>query len=202
MKEMQTTQAPQKAEVVKEEKPKGSGKSILWVLVVIGLLAITLIAGLVIGYAVGYNSSKSADEISLSKDTLEYIEYDFGDSSVPPKYHRSYKIRIMEDTISITVDSYGDILNEKSFPLAENDLNEIINAVKNIDFNKKYSENEGCTGGVTKALTLKTKTSEFKVDVYVCGGLSKNDMLELDAAAAVITSKIPDFEKELMRDME
>lgn len=195
MDEMQT---PQKQKEVEEASPKR--KSYLLVLIAFVVMAITLIIGLLIGYAVGLSASKSEDEISLSKDNFEYIEYDYDEPSLPPKYRQSFSIRIEKDTISIKPKYSDDVPDWKSFTLTENDINEILNAVKNIDFNKKYSEDIGCTGGVTKALTLKTKTSEFKVDIYVCSITSANETLELDAAISVITSKVPDSEKGLMRD--
>lgn len=135
------------------------------------------------------------------KTNFEYIEYEYGDSSVPPEYHRSFKIRIDKDKLSIKVDSYGDILNEKEFPLSEKDFKEILAAVKKINFKKKYPELVGCTGGVSKSFTFKTSASELHTSIYFCGGKpSEKATLEVDTAAKIIVSKIPDFEKQLMRD--
>ena len=54
--------------------------------------------------------TESCSNKKLSKNKITKIVYSYGDSSVPPKYHRSYTITATKDGIRIVVDSYGNIL--------------------------------------------------------------------------------------------
>ncbi len=58
-------------------------------------------------------------------EKCKYIEYSYGDSSVPPEYHRSFVVHITKEKITIKVDSYGDIINDKSFKLSDKDFKDI-----------------------------------------------------------------------------
>lgn len=132
-------------------------------------------------------------KIKFSKKDIEYIEYEYGDSSVPPEYHRSYKIRVGGLSLGIVVDSYGDIINIQSFRLTEGDI-------KEINFTKKYSSLTGCTGGVSKTITIKTQTDAFKTTIYYCGGKpSEKQTYEVDEFAKMLISKILKFPEVLKR---
>jgi hypothetical protein len=140
------------------------------------------------------------NKIKFSKKDIEFIEYEYGDSSVPPEYHRSYKIRVEGLIIDIVVDSYGDIINKKSFKLTEEDIKEIIKSLNKINFTKKYPSLTGCTGGISKTITIKTKTDELKTNIYYCGGEpSEKITSKVDEFAKMLISKIPKFSEVLKR---
>lgn len=131
---------------------------------------------------------------------LEYIEYNYTDSSVPPEFHRSYKIKITKDKISIVVDSYGDIITKRAFKLTKVNFNKIQTAVEKIDFDFKFPSLRGCTGGVGREFIVKNETETKKISVYYCGGLpTEKSTLAIDKAATVILSTIPNFDKLLKR---
>ena len=139
-------------------------------------------------------------KIKFSKKDIEFIEYEYGDSSVPPEYHRSYKIRVEGLSLGIVVDSYGDIINKKSFKLTEGDIKEIFQSLNKINFTKKYPSLTGCTGGVSKTVTIKTQTDAFKTNIYYCGGKpSEKQTFEVDEFAKMLISKIPNFSEVLKR---
>jgi len=52
----------------------------------------------------------------MKPETTKII-YSYGDSSVPPQYHRSYTITVTNEKLHIVVDSYGDILHEKEYDM-------------------------------------------------------------------------------------
>lgn len=74
MDEMQTGQK------VEEAKPKG-----MFLVIIVA----SLVVGLLIGYAVGLSVNKVSDQISLTKNDLEYIEYDYDQPSFPQKVVRA-----------------------------------------------------------------------------------------------------------------
>ena len=56
--------------------------------------------------------STSTDVLVTSEvmNETNKVEYRYGDSSLPPDYHRSYTITITEDKKTISIDSYGKVL--------------------------------------------------------------------------------------------
>lgn len=106
----------------------------------------------------------------LSK--TQSIVYRFGDASVPPQFHRSYSITITEDTLSVVVDSYGDVLHQKSFPFTVDDFTKVKQMIKKHKIgNVNLGEDDGCTGGTTESLALYGINGIlFSGTVYHCGG--------------------------------
>ena len=47
------------------------------------------------------------------------VTYEFHDSSVPPPYHRSYVLTFDRAGARIVVDSYGDVLADRTAPMTE-----------------------------------------------------------------------------------
>lgn len=134
-----------------------------------------------------------------SFDNASKIVYRFGDSSVPPKYHRSYSVCLTEQKISVKVDSYGDILADTSYLISESQFKEALKIANECEFsNKKKSEDrEGCTGGTTVTLEI---SQDSKVLInghnYNCGGQSFGDLNgDTGKLANYLRSLIPDFNK-------
>jgi len=124
--------------------------------------------------------------------STQKILYQFGDASVPFKFHRSYSITITMDTLKIVVDSYGEILHEKSFPFTLDDFNKIKLAIKKSKIgNVDHGEDDGCTGGTTESLTLYGRNEElFSGTVYHCGG---NDYGDLSGDINLLADEIKNF---------
>lgn len=113
-------------------------------------------------------------------DTLTLFHYHFQDASVPPPFHRSYTIRADTNQVQIWVYSYGDTLATGTYPLPENALQRVGQALlKNgISQHKKKKTLEGCTGGVgheIKYLSQRDSTA-FSASRYVCGGDYEGDL--------------------------
>ncbi|MCL5991748.1 MAG: hypothetical protein M1419_06560, partial [Bacteroidetes bacterium] len=78
---------------------------------------IKLVLFIILSFFIFNVTSFSKKPTNKSKEKITKIIYYFYDSSVPPKYHRSYTITITENKLMIVVDSYGDIINEKEFEI-------------------------------------------------------------------------------------
>lgn len=136
------------------------------------------------------------DVLVIDATEVNTIVYQFTDSSVPPKYHRSYNIEVTTNSIHFKVDSYGDLLAEESIELAPNvfnDLIQIINAAQLVS--TKTKAEQGCTGGKTERLMI---TSSDKL-VYVgdfdhCGGLEIPEKAgDVEKVVQTIKGLIPNF---------
>ena len=104
---------------------------------------------------------------------MSSFSYKYKDSSVPPPFHRSYSIILINDTIQLSIDSYGDILAEKEYPLPENAFDTIKQLIQEYDISLRKVEvkNDGCTGGTSESISfLGHKEDEnFSGRIYYCG---------------------------------
>ncbi|EKV03083.1 hypothetical protein Lepto7375DRAFT_5358 [Leptolyngbya sp. PCC 7375] len=50
--------------------------------------------------------------------TVTKIVYRFRDASVPPRYHKSYRISVTSSEANIVVNSYGRQLNERTIQIS------------------------------------------------------------------------------------
>jgi hypothetical protein len=108
----------------------------------------------------------------IDRDGITRIVYQYGDSSVPPQYHRSSRIDVSPMGARITVDSYGSVLADKSYRIMRSDFDGLLdslssNAIRNVP----SRDNEGCTGGTSETIsTFNQQTLTFSGQVYHCGG--------------------------------
>lgn len=144
-------------------------------------------------------TTESCSVKKLSKNKITKIVFSYGDSSVPPKYHRSYTITATKDEIRIVVDSYGNILADTTYQMDKQKFDELTdNLCKNKLKNKKKTEDtEGCTGGTSR--NIKVYSGENLVlngYAYFCGGEIFGDLDgDINSFAAEIKSFIPDIDK-------
>lgn len=115
---------------------------------------------------------------NVSFDNVDKIVYRFGDSSVPPRFHRSYTIVVTKNKAKIEVDSYGDIVNNCEIEITENQFIEIIEKIKSAEIsNCSKVKNPGCSGGTSESLKLDIGDKNiFQGRVYHCGGNDSGDM--------------------------
>jgi hypothetical protein len=111
---------------------------------------------------------------------LSQLTYEFGDSSMPPPYHRSYTIVVNKDSVELTVDSYGDILAQKKYKMPEDGMKNLEDALakNNIGLQEKKEDENGCTGGTTKSLSFSCENDSlpFSAFNYYCGGDAYGDL--------------------------
>lgn len=139
-----------------------------------------------------------------STEEITRIVYRYGDSSVPPTYHRSYQIDIDRSSAKVVVESYGTILTDTVFLIREEDFKSLCKIFATYQFRQiPERKSRGCTGGHSEYLTV-YRGSEVLLDgyVYYCSG-EKYGTLEGDLESFGIEVKklIPDFQRLLKRDM-
>lgn len=156
---------------------------------------------LLILLTIGFNRCKSMLSKKQMEEKLKQLEkftYAFGDASVPPPFHRSYTIVADKDSVVLTVDSYGDTLIQRNYPMPENGFKLIGEALlKNkISLRSKKKEGDGCTGGITKAIAYSCKNDKapFHASTYICGGIHYGNLLgDLDTFLLDIRPLTPDL---------
>ena len=135
------------------------------------------------------NEYQDVTNDQLCWETLYKIEYSYGDASIPPPDHRSYRIELSRDSLlRFAVDSYGEVLKDTSAPVA---WNEFFLACEEMDFyllqlGKSSLHRADCTGGTHHSLVLTYEafdgvSEEVELHHYRCGNeTSGNLSLEID----------------------
>ena len=123
--------------------------------------------------------------------------YEFHDSSVPPQYHRSYKISVEDSLVRFLVDSYGDILLDETYTITSQGLKGFKNKLKSYNLKTKKSSDEpnGCTGGTSDSFYL-SWDAKTQLEGYMsqCGGTEYGNLSgKLDEARALFKDLVPDF---------
>ena len=130
---------------------------------------------------------------SLISNTTQ-VEYRYGDSSLPPDYHRSYTIVITAEKMNISIDSYGKVLLTKEYPNNAANFQTLLGSLaqKGIKKHQDKKESEACTGGTSETLRLyKNGAAYFDGYVYHCDG--ENGTLSMPyGTAELIKSQIPE----------
>ena len=109
----------------------------------------------------------------MTEDSIRQIAYGFGDASVPQQFHRSYRITVSPGEVSITVDSYGDILAEKTYEIADEQFREVVasltrNQIRHV---APREGDPGATGGTSETISYWDAEREiFSGTVYHCAG--------------------------------
>jgi hypothetical protein len=107
--------------------------------------------------------------LHLADDSV--ITYQLQDSSVPPEFHRSVTVTVTKATTRVVIDSYGDVLADRStktpdevWAMLDAGMPEAATMVVNDD-------PKGCTGGTGRALEVVTAGQKV-VDIQAefCGG--------------------------------
>lgn len=83
---------------------------------------------------------------------FDQIVFRYRDSSVPPKYHRSYTITINVRQCTAIVDVYGKNIANKTYMLKEEDFNQLKGLIKQIERPGIYDKKEN--GSSSKTVIL------------------------------------------------
>lgn len=133
-----------------------------------------------------------------------YFKYRFGDSSVPPRYHRSYFIEIADDKIHFVVDSYGDILLDKTFDIEQYAVKDFENALLKLAMGVRPEKiSKGCTGGTTDSFWLEFSDGrKLNGHVYNCGGEGYGNLKgKIKEAKGLFQSMVPGYYN-LMKELD
>lgn len=144
------------------------------------------------------------DDNGINVDAIREITYSFGDSSVPPEYHRSYTITVTTDTASVVIDSYGDILANEEYEVTDQQFIDLLDslAANNIR-NCTLDEDDGCTGGTSEGVSYSDEDTElFSGTVYHCAGVDSGNLCgNVASFADDAKDLVPGFE-ELLQGTE
>lgn len=141
----------------------------------------------------------SSPENQEEKDDMNvnYLVFEFHDSSVPPPYHRSYSLTFQDSEVHIVVDSYGDILTDTILEIGSKKVLEAFEFIDKyqIENKEKNEENEGCTGGTGVAVEYGLNKEKLCSGyVYFCGGGQFGDLKgDIHSFKQSLKSLIPDF---------
>lgn len=138
----------------------------------------------------------------VTDDTIRQIVYRFGDASVAPEFHRSYEITLTPDRLEVVVDSYGEVLAQRVYDLAEGQFdNLMLSLERNVTFGIELEEDEGGTGGTSETISLSDgEKTVFYGTVYHCGGKDSGDLAgDVKRFADDVKGLVPDLEKLLDR---
>lgn len=132
-----------------------------------------------------------------NQSEMNYLKFSFGDASVPPKFHRSYDLHFENESVNITVDSYGDTLVDTSIVLGSDKVNEAFSLIEKHQIRKKNTGNKsrGCTGGTSFYITYETEEKEkFEANTYKCAGKFFGNLKgNIDELESDLTALIPNF---------
>ncbi len=159
--------------------------------------------GLILLLIVGFSACKSVLSKKKMEEKLKHLEqftYKFTDSSVPPPFHRSYRIVAEKDSLRLTVTSYGETLADKEYSMPENGYEMIGNALLKHKINKRFKEKKsnGCVGGTSEAISFGTKEAPnyFSAAVYHCGKDDYGNLIgDLDSFLLDIRPLTPDLKE-------
>ncbi len=103
------------------------------------------------------------------------VVYHFQDSSVPPPYHRSYTLNFDRNQVHIVVDSYGDVLADRTAPMTDAAWTTVSSNYASIRNVTVRQPPEGCVGGTGFALTVNDAgATVFSLQASVCGGVNSD----------------------------
>ena len=123
----------------------------------------------------GCSTAQESDVPALPDDAT--VVYAFGDSSVPPAYHRSVTLTVTADETTIVVDSYGDVLAEESAATPTQVWQQLGDTLPDLESLEVEPPQQGCVGGTTLRVTVTTPAEELlRLDPEFCGG--SNEGLE------------------------
>ncbi|MEA3265487.1 MAG: hypothetical protein U9P42_00895, partial [Candidatus Fermentibacteria bacterium] len=113
------------------------------------------------------------DSAIVWKDATRIV-YEFGDSSVPPPYHRSFIISVTCRNATVVVDSYGEILADESYSITQKQFNLVLEALTAADMSTiQEGESPDCTGGTSETVSVYINAERVLHGwVLHCGGES------------------------------
>lgn len=167
-------------------------KKVSPLVIALGVVGLLLTLGLV--YFFVFNK-----DVEIS-DTGKRLVYRYNDSSVSSEYQRNYEITLTEKGVKIVVDSYGDILEEKSFSLSKGQTSKFFDGLGeySLEILEEGSDmNNGCVGGTSDSLKMYDKENFLTLDGVrsSCGGQTNGNISgDFDSLVNDITELVPNFE--------
>ncbi len=133
------------------------------------------------------------------------LEYHYQDASVPPPFHRSYRLTVTPTEAHLRVDSYGEVVNEVTRPLPPEAFVELTTVVEAAGLRSvpETEPEEGCSGGTGESLALFAEDALLlRGSLSHCGGGTYGDLAgDLPAVREAARALFgPDFRALLRED--
>lgn len=111
------------------------------------------------------------DNLANPIESVYRLIYRYEDASLPPEFHRSYTINVMNEKIHISIDSYHKVLGKKSLPITKTKYQSFVAAILGLNIKvREEVKSNGCTGGTSDKLDIYIgKDYEVKGYIYHCG---------------------------------
>lgn len=122
------------------------------------------------------------------------VEYTYHDASVPPDCHRSYTITATADSVSVVVDSYGDVVADTSYATDPADYADMLEGLTAAGLHRvEDSYPEGATGFTSEEIAVFADGEPLVSGrVYNCGGEVYGNLGgDLDAAVEAVRGLVP-----------
>ena len=141
-------------------------------------------------------------KVEIDPNTDE-IGFHFLGSSYPGS--RSYETHITEDSLSLKISCYGNILHEEDFPFNKSRFSKLIEIINNLDIREIPEFDEGADGGETLTLKLLRNGAEY-YSGYIYGSEYKHFGGTTDANLYLVKSEIekciPNFQALLAKEKD
>jgi len=103
------------------------------------------------------------------------VSYEFRDSSVPPPFHRSFVLVFDHTSARIVVDSYGEVLADRSVSMPPEAWNLVADGFPALQELVLADPEPGCTGGTGFAATVAEDGAvRLSVQGLACGGVNSD----------------------------
>ncbi|MGH9214448.1 MAG: hypothetical protein ACRD2C_27835 [Acidimicrobiales bacterium] len=159
-----------------------------------GLLVLPLLGLAVALGACGDDDSADARRSELSRDAV--IEYRYGDSSVPPEFHRTYTLTIQPDEVHVVVDSYGDVLQDTTEPVPAEVWDDLAGNVDDLEQLDVDAGDDGCDGGTSRSIRVSDQGhTVVDTEFGVCGDANDEAADQVDSFVQPVVDSIPDWDR-------
>ena len=118
------------------------------------------------------------------------VSYTFRDSSVPPPYHRSFVLTFDRAQARIVVDSYGDVLADRSAPMTAEAWSQVSASFGGLRDIVIIEPEQGCVGGTSFVLSVSGSVT-FDLSGTQCGGANSNAAERLTQWVRPVRSLFP-----------
>lgn len=98
------------------------------------------------------------------------VTYEFRDASVPPPFHRSFVLVFDRSQARIVVDSYGDVLADRTASVSREAWNQVAQGFPKVSGLVTAEPGDACTGGTGFSATVAADgTVRFALSGMACG---------------------------------
>lgn len=124
------------------------------------------------------------------------VTYEFHDSSVPPPYHRSFVLTFDRGSARIVVDSYGDVLADRTAAMTDDAWNQVAQSFSAVEDITVADPAQGCVGGTAFAVNVVDPAAQagpgsFALRGSACGGVNTDAAERLAAWVQPVRELFP-----------